>query len=56
MNKMKLKINKEESTSEFQLIISHMYKMEMEFEVVVGLKEINEFMNYMGFPGNTRQM
>lgn len=31
-----------------------MYKMEMEFEVVVGLKEINEFMKYMGFPGNTR--
>lgn len=30
-----------------------MYKMEMEFEVVVGLKEINEFMNYMGFPEKT---
>jgi len=30
-----------------------MYKMEMEFKVVVGLKEINEFMKYMGFSGNT---
>ena len=25
------------------------YEMEMEFEVTVGLKEINDFMNLMGF-------
>ena len=26
-----------------------MYEMELEFEVVLGLKEINDFMNLMGF-------